>query len=239
MTDGQGRQQARAAIEMGSPAEPRAVAAERVDGSRRVATIVVAFALTLAALSAVIVHWTWAVGVSAGRDLFPYRMVLAQTEPSRGPVDLVWLGDSTITSLPSRTSYADTLLRTFAPHDVRTALVAWPGLDFFGYYAVMPRILALQPRVLVMIANFRLFARTGWAYTDLLGSMPLGEVPRLWTLPYDRRGTSAAEMLLARALRWPAVTNAMFYVQGVRGIADRLPIRNDLGPAVPEMPTAR
>jgi hypothetical protein len=118
------------------------------------------------------------------------------------------------------------------PHGVRAATIACPGLDFFGYYALTDRVLTLHPRVIVLTANLRLFAPTGlWSYTDLLGLAPLAELPRLIMLPYDRRGTSAAQIVLAQTLRWPGMTDALLWFEGMRHVASDAAIWDALGPA--------
>jgi len=211
--------------------------APRVDGGdargwRRVTIIVVVFVAILGAVGYAVVRPTWVIGVTLGISVYPYRQLLEQTTPARGPLDLAWLGDSTLTSNPhTPASYADTMVaRILAPRGVRAAVLACPGLDFFGYYALLDPVLATHPRVIVLTANFRLFAPAGtWTYTDLLGLVPIDQVPEVLRLPYDRRGMSALQLLLARAMRWQVVADAALWVQGMRHVLDEAPFRDALG----------
>jgi len=201
-------------------------------GWRRVTIIVVVFVAILGAVGYAVVRPTWEIGVLLGISVYPYRQLLEKTEPARAPLDLVWLGDSTLTSNPhTPPSYADTMVaRVLAPRGVRAAVLACPGLDFFGYYGLLEPVLATHARVVVLTANFRNFAPAGtWTYTDLLGLVPIDELPEVLRLPYDRRGVSALQLVLARAMRWKAVAGAALWAQGVRHALDEAPFRDALG----------
>lgn len=209
----------------------------RVNAARRphrVVAIVVVFVVALGVWSRAIVHATWLGGYFRGMVLHPYRDLLAYGDPARGPLDLLWLGDSTIASILERTSYASAIAADLGRDGVHAEVGACLGLDAFGYDALLRTLLARGPRVVVLIANFRLFAASGyWSYADLLGAAPLAELPRQLALPYERRGMSAARLVLSRTLRWRPAIDAMFWTTGIRHIADGAKTWDVLGPRAP------
>jgi hypothetical protein len=201
----------------------------------RVAMILAVFAGVVTATAWGLVAAFGGAALDTGWALFSYRLALAQEIAAVRSADVVWLGDSTIMTTGGRRSYPSLLTeRVLAPHGRRSVIVAVPGLDFFGYYALMAPVLATRPRVVVVIANLRLLVARGMrARRDLVSFVPVGELPRLLTLPYAMRDMSAPGLLLAECLRFEPIERAMLLEEGARlRIADSTWWRA-LGPPFP------
>ena len=98
-----------------------------------------------------------ALSVSAPRRAAPAK-------PDRARADIVWLGDSTIMSTDDAAPPYPVLLdrRATRPAGYSSQVVAAPGLDFYAYYALVETSLATRPRLIVMVANLRLFNPAGF-----------------------------------------------------------------------------
>ena len=165
----------------------------------RVVVIVVVFLAILGVSWWQLSVWLGDDAVAVGRTLYPYRRLVAPlTEPDRARTDIVWLGDSTIMTTDDAAPPYPVLLdrRATRPAGYSSQVVAAPGLDFYAYYALMGPALATRPRLVVMVANLRLFNPAGFrSFNDLVGFVPMAELPRLMTLPYAARGMTAPSLV--------------------------------------------
>jgi hypothetical protein len=184
----------------------------------RVAMILAVFAGIVTATAWGLVAAFGGAALDAGWGLYNYRLALARQIAAVRSADVVWLGDSTIMTTGGRRGYPRLLAeRVLEPRGRRSVVVAVPGLDFFGYYALMGPLLATRPRVVVVIANLRLLAARGMrARRDLVSFVPAAELPRLLTLPYAMRDMSAPGLLLAECLRFEPIERAMLLEEGAR-----------------------
>jgi hypothetical protein len=112
---------------------------------------------------------------SAGRSI----RIGASSRRSPSPIEpvrtSVWLGDSTIMTTDDAAPPYPVLLdrRAIRPAGYSSQVVAAPGLDFYAYYALMGPALATRPRLVVMVANLRLFNPAGFrSFNDLVGFVP-------------------------------------------------------------------
>jgi hypothetical protein len=210
-------------------------------GALRVVTIVVVFLVTLGVSCWQIVTWLGDDAVAVGWTLYPYRRLVAPlTAPTRAPADIVWLGDSTImTSDPHGAAPYPVLVdrRATRPAGYSSEIVAAPGLDFYAYYALMGPALAAKPRLVVMVANLRLFNPAGFRpFNDLVGFVPIVELPRLLALPYASRGMTAPGVVLAQLAGTERGFTALLLAEGLRRRAADTAWWATLGPELPEGP---
>ena len=101
-------------------------------------------------------------------------------EQTTRPV-LVWLGDSTIMDVDQYRSYVPMVeARVLAPPRPATLRLEGPGLDFYAYWSLAGRVAALQPKVVVLVANLRNLGAEGGerGFNDLVGEIDLGDLPR-------------------------------------------------------------
>jgi hypothetical protein len=186
----------------------------------RVAVIVCVF-LVLTTSAGVAVYQT--VDPSArttGLILYGHRRVVADLgNAERKPPAVVWLGDSTLMRMPNYPSYVDMI-----QHDVLDGahagnlMLAAPGMDAYSYWSLAGRVLALHPKLVVMIANLRTFMPEGGVrgLGDLAGEIPLADVPHTLLMPYYIRGMTAPRLLLARLLTTQLGENVFLTFEGVR-----------------------
>jgi hypothetical protein len=189
------------------------------------------------AAAAAVLAYTFGTGpsVDEGRRLYEYRVLLEEQVESARSADVVWLGDSTIMSLVGHLEYPELFAtQVLARRRLRSADVAVPGLDFFGYYALVGPIVESKPRVVVLIANLRLLDPHGMSpRADLVSFVPVAELPRLLTLPFASRGVTVPGILLARLLRMGPVADALFLFEGARRRIADAEWWNILGPMSP------
>ncbi len=207
---------------------------------RRVVTIVAVFLAILGVSWWQLALWLGDDAVAVGRTLYPYRRLVAPlTEPDRARADIVWLGDSTIMSTDDAAPPYPVLLdrRATRPAGYSSTVVAAPGLDFYAYYALMGPALATRPRLVVMVANLRLFNPAGFrSFNDLVGFVPVAELPRLMTLPYAARGMTAPSLVLAQLAGTERGFTALLLAEGLRRRAADAEWWATLGPERPEGP---
>jgi hypothetical protein len=139
----------------------------------------------------------------------------------RASADVLWLGDSTIQPAGDDPGYpALAQMRALEAVGLRSEIVTVAGLDFYGSYALLGKLLPeTRPRVVVMIANLRFLGSKGanGSFNDLIRFVPASELPRLLlSLPYGMRGMTALGVLLAPALRNPALLDALIVLQDVQ-----------------------
>jgi hypothetical protein len=131
---------------------------------------------------------------------------------------LVWLGDSTLVK-NYRTGPFPRKLGRQLPMSVETRLAAHPGLTFSHFYCLLGPALALEPQLVVIVANL-------WSINPAnrrrplgtLGSLiPAGELRRAIRLPFRALGgPTAPELIVARLLRIPTVDSAYHFSVGLR-----------------------
>ncbi len=127
--------------------------------------------------------------------------------------------------------------RATRPAGYSSQVVAAPGLDFYAYYALMGPALATRPRLVVMVANLRLFNPAGFrSFNDLVGFVPIAELPRLMTLPYAARGMTAPSLVLAQLAGTERGFTALLLAEGLRRRAADAEWWAMLGPERPERP---
>ena len=134
--------------------------------------------------------------------------------PRQKPL-VVWLGDSTLWPPPvSYTSHVARATKGKAKHSV----IAFPGLDFFDYYAMLGKILEEPPEVVVMLANLRCFQRSrDDAMFRLLSALiPANELHRAMLLSLDSRDLTIARLLLNRVLRYGRARMVFYFYEGLR-----------------------
>jgi hypothetical protein len=201
----------------------------------RVAVTLAVFAVIAIATACALVEAFGARLLDEGRGLYSYRDGITSALEAVPSPDVLWLGDSTIMSIGSRRSYARLFgERVLARRERRSAIIAVPGLDFFGYYALMGPALATKPRVVVMIANLRLLDPRGMRPRgDLVSFVPAKELPRLLTLPYASRSMTAPGLLLARLLRFGPLATTTFLFEGARRTTADAEWWAMLGPELP------
>jgi hypothetical protein len=212
---------------------------------RRVLGIVSVYsaALALAAWAAI---RAWGVDADrAGRDVYPYRAIVAkQLAAWRPPVrpserTVVWLGDSTVLGLRG-ISYPQVLEPTLRAAGIRTRIVGWLGMDFYGYYFLTTTIVReLRPDVLVVVAHLRLFAplrsprsraddRPGM--NDLASYLGPAELPAALGLPLAAHDLTVPRLLLTQSLRLSPVEQAHRWFEGGRRLATDATVLDGLGP---------
>ena len=210
-------------------------------GALRVVTIVVVFLVTLSVSWWQLATWLGDDAVAVGWTLYPYRRLVAPlTEPARDRADILWLGDSTIMTTEANVAAPYPVLvdrRAMRPAGYSTEVVAAPGLDFYAYYALMGPALAMKPRLVVMVANLRLFNPAGFRpFNDLVGFVPMAELPRLLALPYASRGMTAPGVVLAQLAGTERGFTTLLLAEGLRRRAADTAWWATLGPERPDGP---
>lgn len=192
---------------------------------------------------------TWALvtfgsstAVQTGRWLYPHRGAQAMLAgAARGPQPaLVWLGDSTLANGKGIVSYPALLQRTdLDPRRLSSCVVGSEGLDTYAFHSLVWETLALHPRVVVLIANLRVFSiggATTRTFDDLTAFVPTHALPELLAQPFYFRGMTAPGLLLMRTLRYDWALDAFFWIQGTRDEIQHVSAWEVLGPEEP--PTA-
>jgi hypothetical protein len=182
------------------------------------------FVLALVAAGVIAVRHFGDDALHAGRNLYRHRIMLEGATWPRiedGPL-LVWMGDSTILDDkgPSYPQLIDERLRT---DHIASRVVANVGLDFYHYYFLMGRVLALRPDVVVLVAHLRVFnlrrfelAGNTQQFDDLASMIPASELWRALGLPLHARGISAPGLLLMRLFGYEGGERALYLVEGLR-----------------------
>lgn len=200
---------------------------------RRIAVIVLTFVCGLTTVGMWLIS-SWGVeAVESGRKLYPYRLLLEQIAKPPPP-DVVWIGDSTLLER----AYPDIIQRRLASIPMRKLTSV--GLDFWAMYQLLGEVMALHPRVVVMVANLRLLRSGGTSRTfnDLAQALPLDELPRTLLEPYSFRGMTAPRLLLARLLATPWWEEMFFVAEGIRRNVQTAEAWELLGPeAKPRTPS--
>jgi len=137
--------------------------------------------------------------LAAGESKLDHRpRALAAPQRERPELPLaVFLGDSTF--LPG---YAyPRLLAKQLVDQAELQLFWWEGFEPFHHYLIVGRALELEPEVVVIVAQTRVFWRKEplW-YEDLLTFVPPSELPRAVLLPFHERGVSVPRLVLASLL---------------------------------------
>lgn len=211
---------------------------------RRVACIVATTALVTGLVVAAAVVQFGDDAFQTGRGLYPYRDEVLPTldtaDARMDRPDVVWLGDSSILPVPGFPSYAGLIdhepLRRRRERSVR---VVTAGLDFFGYYTLMGRVLDLEPRLVVMVANFLSLgdASKERTFNDLIAQVPADELPvLLLQLPFGFRGLTLPAVLLARAFDTPDDEATRYLYEGLRHQVREAAVWEALGPT--ELPAS-
>ena len=217
----------------------------------RVVTIVVVYLATLGLVAWAGVRHFGAAADEEGGGRYAHRpFVHKQLAPwsafDQGATQrsLVWLGDSTILGFKGP-SYANALSQTLRPQGVRSRILGWLGMDFYGYYflttAVMER---LHPDVLVLIAHLRLFAPRRTleiegpfverpTFSDLASVLEPAALVETPGLPLAERGLTPPRLALAQALRSARVEQLFRWWEGGRVLANRAVAFAILGPPQP------
>jgi hypothetical protein len=176
----------------------------------------------------------------AGRSLYPHRGAMAMLEDAarRPQPAVVWLGDSTLAGKPF-VSYPELIQRDeLRSRGLRSTVVGVQGLDTYAFHSLTWEALALRPRVVVLIANFRAFPTAGVTtrtFDDLTAFVPTRALPGLLTLPYHFRGMTAPRLFLTRTLRYDWACDWFFWVQGSRDELQRAAAWTILGPEEPTL----
>jgi len=190
-------------------------------------TLVAAFSLAIA------VSWVryGSAAVKNGRQRNEgegiFRLTLTP-RPRQQPL-VVWLGDSTLWAPPvPYTSHVAKATKGEANHVV----IAFPGLDFFDYYAMLGKILEEPPEAVVMLANLRCFQRSrDDAMFRLLSALiPASELHRAMLLPLDTRDLTIARLLLNRVLRYRRARRGFYFYEGLRVMFQESDIWKQLTP---------
>lgn len=156
--------------------------------------------------------------VERGERRHHYRTLVANTT-SRAPLRrpfVVWMGDSTIESRSGNPSYPRLLQRSLG-NRVEIREVGLPGFTSFHFYYILGPILDLDPDLVVMVANIRMFYGDGTAAAlqDLASEIPAAELWRTLALPISNQIT-LSRLLGYRLLRTRTGEQAFFFAEGVR-----------------------
>ncbi len=186
----------------------------------RLASIALVFALSLGASSLVAWELYGDEALRIGRRIDAVRSSVQHSLRRKTPDRplLVWLGDSTLVG-NFRTGPFPRKLGRQLPMPVETRLAAHPGLTFSHFYCLLGPALALEPELVVIVANL-------WSFNPAhrkrplgtLGSLiPAGELRRAVRLPFRALGgPTAPELVVGRLLRIPAVDSAYHFSVGLR-----------------------
>ncbi|HXJ37547.1 MAG TPA: hypothetical protein VMS22_26260 [Candidatus Eisenbacteria bacterium] len=204
----------------------------------RVVAILLTFFGVLGVAAAVLVRVAGAPSRVAGEALYVHRVVLDQIElAARGPrPDVAWLGDSSIMDAPKIVGYPALVDRDdLEPRGLHGVALAAMGFDFYAYDSLIDATLDLGPRVIVMIANFRVSIPEGGVrgFNDLVAEQPLSRLPDVLALPYSFRGMTAPRLVLARALRTTPGEDAFLIAEGSRRLFQEQRFWRVLGPDAP------
>jgi hypothetical protein len=184
----------------------------------RLAILGMTFAAVLTISVGYAVRTTHDEAVQAAKPLYKQReMLLHRLDPANVPKRpfVAWVGDSTITGIGAGGAYPVDIARRVP--SLQPWLVAYPGLEPFGYYFLTASVLEQKPSAVVLIANLRLLSggvpRPELHLADLL---PLAELPRAALLPLHVRGWTLPRLLLARLMRWEWYGDAAYFADGLR-----------------------
>jgi hypothetical protein len=174
---------------------------------------------------------------STGFELYQHRGLLTHLrEAATSPPQVVWVGDSTLMGFPALPSYANLVQRDLLDRiHVRSLILTAAGLDFFGYWGLAGRIAALQPDVVVLVANLRNFSPAGTprGFNDLMAEIDWDDLPETLALPYNVRGMTMPRVLLARLLRTEAGEDMFLRYEGLRRNVQESAVWRWLGAAEP------
>jgi hypothetical protein len=185
----------------------------------RIVTIACTVVLVLGAVLWALVTFGSPTATATGSAFYAHRManaVLADAASGPAPA-VVWLGDSTLWfpgQYPALIQAHD-----LQPRGLNSTVVAFPGLDPYAFHSLARGAVALRPRVVVLVANLRIFARfsaTTRTLDDLTALLPIEALPRMLTLPFNFRGLTVPGLLLTRVLRYDRAVDALFWIQGTR-----------------------
>src|SRR5262250_1818027 len=143
----------------------------------RVPRLVAAFLVPTAAAAVVVVGVRSAPSVAVGRALYGHRGVLAQiAQAATGPPPaVVWLGDSSVMETATIPSYPTRIdAERLRPLGLDGVVFAAMGFDFYAYHSLIDDALDLGPRVVVLVANFRVSIPEGGVrgFNDLTAELP-------------------------------------------------------------------
>ncbi len=186
----------------------------------RVAAIVSTYLALIVVTAVAGYRATGAEARNSGLALYQHRAVLKLLDGAKpNPPDVLWLGDSTIMTVPSYPSYTDIVEHdVLQPFEVTSLRIGAPGIDSYAYWSLAGRIAELYPKVVVLVANLRTFMPEGGArgLTDLTAEIPIEDLPRTVALPFSIRGMSIPRLLLARALRTELGEDVFLTSEGLR-----------------------
>lgn len=207
---------------------------------RRVPIIVGSALITVGTVLGV-TAWTIGPALSrVGDALYRHRDVVRQTLVRHDPGTraVAWLGDSTMMWARGVPSYARLATRSLPGEDVEPFIFAMPGLDFFHFYCVMPRVLEAAPDLVVMPANLFNFRRDRQegVYPDLCSFQTTSALLRGAGLPWHRRSVTVPRLLLTRLLRAPLIERWVRFFEGLRVAAAESALRNPFGVAPYALP---
>jgi hypothetical protein len=207
---------------------------------RRVATIVCTFVVSIGVTAVAMRRAAAPSARQAGRAIYVHRVTVNERlrTASPGRAAVVWLADSTTMGRAPFPPYVPMVeAATRGP----TFVLEGPGMDFYAYWSLAGRVVALRPEVVVVIANLRNFGSAGGpqGFNDLTAEIDLADLPRTLALPFSIRGMTAPRLLLARTLRTDAGADAFLVYEGLRRLAQDSPAWEILGPTLPEPPDWR
>jgi hypothetical protein len=207
---------------------------------RRVATIACTWVVSIG-VAALAMHRASATSArEAGRAIYLHRITVNERLRTARPgaAAVVWLGDSTTMGRAPFPPYVPMVeAATRGP----TFVLEGPGMDFYAYWSLAGRVVALRPEVAVVIANLRTFGSEGGpqGFNDLTAEIDLADLPRTLALPFSIRGMTAPRLLLARTLRSDAGADAFLVYEGLRRRVQDSPAWEVLGPSLPASPAWR
>ena len=191
----------------------------------RLATLTIAFIVALAGITGVAIHRLGTparnVMLEPNRPLAMFELALRhvaflrESDPIPRPL-VLWLGDSTIDPFV-QDAYPEIIGRRNRGRYSQKAVAIF-GLDLFHYYPLLGAALPLEPQLVVLIANPRLFDadRDPQRFQLMSSLIPLAELPRAALLPLAARGLTVPRLLLNRTLESPNVRDGYATVEGIR-----------------------
>lgn len=203
----------------------------RRSARRGLGVLALTFVGVLVAAVGLVASPFWETLVAVGERKLDHRPK-ALANPQRQSPELplaVFLGDSTF--LPGH-AYPRLLAQKLRD---RAELQSfwWEGFEPFHHYLLAGRALELEPDVVVIVAQTRVFWRHEplW-YADLLTLIPPRELPRAVLLPFHERGISIPRLVLASLLGTLRETgDAWLYAfAGARQRAQQIPVLRWLVP---------
>jgi hypothetical protein len=186
----------------------------------RVTAIVVVYLAVLALAAWMLAVEFGADALATGQALYPHRAAIQLLIPQPGipAPDLLWLGDSTLMNVKGIASYPSLLRGQLKRAGVRSGGFGLAGLDFFAYYLLAGPALDLHPKLLVIVANLRIFGPHGGprGFGDLAAELPSEELPRALLLPLGARDLTIPRFLLARLLGTEWGERTFLVAEGLR-----------------------